>query len=273
MPARPRCRGRSRAAGCRSCSAVSRRTGWSVVRPSISRRWYSQSEFFVDGVAAAYSPRVRRSPATAAGRSGRRGGPVRDPGGGEPAVGDRDFNGTVVVSGSTSRAGRMPVGLDTSSAIHQGYAWVGVSAQAVGLNGLKKRHRRAMPTVRVLDPSGDSLLRHVRRQARRSVTTRTWCSVACSPTTDRGRRSQWRTPGHLHRRSAPLVGSDAFRCTVVAPRCGRQAPLPVVSTPCRVDPGRPRRSGAGLQPRRTPAPCSPPARPRTTGCGRWQNGT
>jgi hypothetical protein len=103
---------------------------------------YAQSEFFVEGTANAYAP-VPGSTLTSDGRWAV-----------EPSsqaayttrvvvnrpVDGRDFNGTVVVEwlNVSGGADASPDWMHTHvELIRRGYAWVGVSAQAVGLNSLE----------------------------------------------------------------------------------------------------------------------------------------
>jgi hypothetical protein len=101
---------------------------------------YAQSEFFVEGTASAYAP---SSPLTTDGRwtvapSSQAAYKTRIVV--DRPTSRRDFNGTVVVEWLNVTGG-----VDASpdwihmhdELIRQGYAWVGVSAQAVGLNALK----------------------------------------------------------------------------------------------------------------------------------------
>lgn len=103
---------------------------------------YSQSEFFLQGTASAYSPapgstltsdgRWTVEPTSEASFTTRV--VVNRP------VSSRDFNGTVVVEwlNVSGGADASPDWMHTHvELIRQGYAWVGVSAQAVGVNGLK----------------------------------------------------------------------------------------------------------------------------------------
>ena len=140
------------AAGYRSCSAVSRPTGWSAVSPSISPTWGTRrSEFFLDGTASAYSPapgstltsdgRWTVQPSSEAAYTTRV--VVNRP------VDRRDFNGTVVVEwlNVSGGADASPDWMHTHvELIRRGYAWVGVSAQAVGRQRPEgRRRRRATP--------------------------------------------------------------------------------------------------------------------------------
>jgi Alpha/beta hydrolase domain len=101
---------------------------------------YEQSEFFLEGSASAYSP---ASPLTSDGKWAVTGGSpqqyttrvvVNRP------IDDRKFNGAVVVEWLNVSGG-----VDASpdwihmhdELVRRGYAWVGVSAQAVGVNQLK----------------------------------------------------------------------------------------------------------------------------------------
>jgi hypothetical protein len=103
---------------------------------------YAQEEFFLDGTASAYSP-VAGSSLTSDGRWSV-----------EPTslaafatrvvvnrpIDRRDFNGTVIVEWLNVSGGSdaSPDWMHTHvELIRRGYAWVGVSAQAVGLNALK----------------------------------------------------------------------------------------------------------------------------------------
>jgi Alpha/beta hydrolase domain len=103
---------------------------------------YAQSEFFVEGTASAYSPapgsaftsdgRWRVEPTSDASYTNRI--VVNRP------VDGRDFNGTVVVEWLNVSGGvdASPDWMHTHvELIRRGYAWIGVSAQAVGLNALK----------------------------------------------------------------------------------------------------------------------------------------
>jgi hypothetical protein len=103
---------------------------------------YSQSEFFLAGAANAYAP-APGSTLTSDGRWTVQASSqatyktrvvVNRP------VSKRDFNGTVVVEWLNVSGGvdASPDWMHTHvELVRRGYAWVGVSAQAVGLNGLK----------------------------------------------------------------------------------------------------------------------------------------
>ena len=103
---------------------------------------YSQSEFFLEGAASAYSP-VPGSALTSDGRW------TVQPSSQAPfktrlvvnaPIDRRDFNGSVVVEwlNVSGGADASPDWMHTHvELIRRGYAWVGVSAQAVGVNGLK----------------------------------------------------------------------------------------------------------------------------------------
>lgn len=103
---------------------------------------YSQSEFFLEGTASAYSP-AAGSALTGDGRW------TVEPSSQAPyrtrvvvnrPTDRRDFNGTVVVEwlNVSGGADASPDWMHTHvELIRRGYAWVGVSAQAVGLNALK----------------------------------------------------------------------------------------------------------------------------------------
>ena len=103
---------------------------------------YTQSEFFLDGTASAYSP-ASGSTLTGDGRW------TVEPASREAyttrvvvnrPLERRDFNGTVVVEWLNVSGGvdASPDWMQTHvELIRRGYAWVGVSAQAVGVNGLK----------------------------------------------------------------------------------------------------------------------------------------
>jgi hypothetical protein len=103
---------------------------------------YSQSEFFLEGTASAYAP----APGSTLGSDGRW---TVQPSSPAPyttrvvvnrPIDDSDFNGTVVVEwlnvsgGSDASPDWMHAHVEL---IRRGYAWVGVSAQAVGVNALK----------------------------------------------------------------------------------------------------------------------------------------
>ncbi len=102
---------------------------------------YSESEFFLEGTANAYSP---TSPLTPDGRwavapssqaAYKTRIVVNRP------IRSRDFNGTVIVEwlNVTGGVDASPDWIHThDELIRRGYAWVGVSAQAVGLNALKQ---------------------------------------------------------------------------------------------------------------------------------------
>ena len=103
---------------------------------------YSQSEFFLEGTASAYAP-APGSTLTGDGRW------TVQPSSQAPyktrvvvnrPIDDRDFNGSVVVEWLNVSGGSdaSPDWMHTHvELIRRGYAWVGVSAQAVGLNALK----------------------------------------------------------------------------------------------------------------------------------------
>jgi hypothetical protein len=103
---------------------------------------YAQSEFFVQGTASAYSP----APGSALTSDGRW---TVEPTSEAPyttrvvvnrPVDRRDFNGTVVVEWLNVSGGvdASPDWMHTHvELIRRGYAWIGVSAQAAGLNALK----------------------------------------------------------------------------------------------------------------------------------------
>jgi hypothetical protein len=103
---------------------------------------YSQSEFFVEGTASAYSP----APGSTLTNDGRW---TVQPSSQAPyktrvvvnrPTDRRDFNGTVVVEWLNVSGGSdaSPDWMHTHvELVRRGYAWVGVSAQAVGLNALK----------------------------------------------------------------------------------------------------------------------------------------
>jgi len=102
---------------------------------------YSQSEFFLDGTASAYAPASALTtdgkwtvePSSEAAYTTRV--VVNRP------IDRRDFNGTVVVEW-LNVSGGADAGPDWihmhNQLIREGYAWVGVSAQAVGLDALKQ---------------------------------------------------------------------------------------------------------------------------------------
>jgi hypothetical protein len=103
---------------------------------------YEQSEFFLEGTASAYAP-AAGSTLTSDGRW------TVEPSSQAPyttrvvvnrPTDRRDFNGTVVVEwlNVSGGADASPDWMHTHvELIRRGYAWVGVSAQAVGVNGLK----------------------------------------------------------------------------------------------------------------------------------------
>jgi hypothetical protein len=103
---------------------------------------YSQSEFFLEGSANAYSP----TPGSTLTNDGRW---TVEPSSQAPfktrvvvnrPINRRDFNGVVVVEwlNVSGGADASPDWMHTHvELIRRGYAWVGVSAQAVGVNGLK----------------------------------------------------------------------------------------------------------------------------------------
>jgi hypothetical protein len=103
---------------------------------------YEQSEFFLDGTASAYAP----APGTTLTSDGRW---TVEPSSRAPfrtrvvvnrPTDRRDFNGTVVVEwlNVSGGADASPDWMHTHvELVRRGYAWVGVSAQAVGVNGLK----------------------------------------------------------------------------------------------------------------------------------------
>jgi hypothetical protein len=103
---------------------------------------YAQSEFFLEGTASAYAPAPGSTLATdgrwtvqpSSQADYRTRVVVNRP------VDRRDFNGTVVVEwlNVSGGADASPDWMHTHvELIRRGYAWVGVSAQAVGVNGLK----------------------------------------------------------------------------------------------------------------------------------------
>ena len=110
---------------------------------------YTQSEFFLERHRARRTRRPPRSPATGSGRSRRRRTAafktrivVYRP------INQRDFNGTVVVEwlNVSGGADASPDWMHThDELIREGYAWVGVSAQAVGVNGLNRRPAHRTP--------------------------------------------------------------------------------------------------------------------------------
>lgn len=101
---------------------------------------YAQSEYFLEGTADAYSP---TAPLTTDGKW------TVQPSSQQPyqtrvvvnrPIRDRDFNGTVVVEwlNVTGGVDASPDWMHLHTELtRRGYAWVGVSAQAVGLNALK----------------------------------------------------------------------------------------------------------------------------------------
>jgi hypothetical protein len=103
---------------------------------------YAQSEFFVEGTASAYSP-APGSTLTGDGRwtvQPSSQAPYRTRVVVNRPVDERAFNGTVVVEwlNVSGGADASPDWMHTHvELIRRGYAWVGVSAQAVGVNGLK----------------------------------------------------------------------------------------------------------------------------------------
>ena len=117
---------------------------------------YKQSEYFLEGTADAYSP---TAPLTTDGKW------TVQPSSQQPymtrivvnrPINDRDFNGTVVVEWLNVTGG-----VDASpdwmhmhiELIRRGYAWVGVSAQAVGVNALRPPPLGRSGAVRVADAS------------------------------------------------------------------------------------------------------------------------
>ena len=121
--------------------------------------------------------------------------------------------------------------------IRRGYAWVGVSAQAVGVNGLKGVPPQGDP-VRYADLShpGDSYSYDIYSQAGQVIRDRpTRARRPASPPPARGGRvAVGRSHGHLHRRGAP--GRRRVRRVPRAqPAAGSaplsQPPLPAVPTP------------------------------------------
>ena len=103
---------------------------------------YEQTEFFLQGTASAYAP----APGSTLGSDGKW---TVQPSSTAPyttrvvvnrPIDRRDFNGTVVVEwlNVSGGADASPDWMHTHvELIRRGYAWVGVSAQAVGINGLK----------------------------------------------------------------------------------------------------------------------------------------
>ena len=98
---------------------------------------YRQEEYFLEGEAARYGP----VPGTDLGRDGRwRSSPwrhaVHDAPRGGPAGGPADFNGTVIVLWNNVSAGYENFGGgDSPEVFENGYAYVAVSAQRVGIHG------------------------------------------------------------------------------------------------------------------------------------------
>jgi hypothetical protein len=120
---------------------------------------YTQSEYFLDGTANAYSP---TAPLTPDGKW------TVAPSSPAPFVtrvvvnrpaDDRDFNGSVVVEwlNVSSGADAAPDWIQTHvELIRRGYAWVGVSAQAVGVNALKGTPSGDPVRYAALNHPGDS---------------------------------------------------------------------------------------------------------------------
>jgi Alpha/beta hydrolase domain len=136
---------------------------------------YSQSEFFLAGTASAYAPapgstltndgRWTVQPSSEAAFTTRvvMNRPIRK----------RDFNGTVVVEwlNVSGGADASPDWMHTHvELIRRGYAWVGVSAQAVGLNGLKGPPPQGDPVrYASLTHPGDSYSYDMFSQAGRAI--------------------------------------------------------------------------------------------------------
>ncbi len=244
---------------------------------------YTQSEFFLDGTASAYSP-ATGSTLTGDGRW------TVEASSQEPyttrvvvnrPLEPRAFNGTVVVEwlNVSGGADASPDWMQTHvELIRRGYAWVGVSAQAVGVNGLKgvPPQGDAVRYASLVHP-GDSYSYDIFSQAGQAI-----------------RDSADELLGGLHPRRLIAVGEsqsagrmvtyidavhplvDVFDGFLVhsrnagARRCRsrrwRRCPLPC--QPSSVTTST-RRCWCST-PRRTRGPCSP-ASPtaRCTGCGRW----
>ena len=204
---------------------------------------YSQSEFFVDGVASAYSA-APGSTLTSDGRwavQPSSEAPFRTRVVVNRPVDDRDFNGTVVVEwlNVSGGADASPDWMHTHvELIRRGYAWVGVSAQAVGLNGLKGAPPQGdAERYASLTHPGDSYSYDMFSQAGQAIRDHADLVlgglqpdrlIAAGESQSAGRLVTYIDAVH------PLVGVyDAFlvhsRGAGGAPLS--QAPLPVVSTP------------------------------------------
>jgi Alpha/beta hydrolase domain len=136
---------------------------------------YAQSEFFLEGTATAYAP----TPGSTLTRDGRW---TVEPSSSAPytsrvvvnrPVDRRDFNGVVVVEwlNVSGGADASPDWMHTHvELIRRGYAWVGVSAQAVGVNGLKGVPPQGDPVrYAALSHPGDSYSYDVFSQAGQAV--------------------------------------------------------------------------------------------------------
>lgn len=133
---------------------------------------YARSEFFVEGTASAYSPTV---PLTTDGRwtvtpsseaAYKTRVVVNRP------IRERDFNGTAIVEwlNVTGGVDASPDWVHThNELIRRGYAWVGVSAQAVGVNALKGTALGDPVRYASLTHPGDSYSHDMFSQAGRAV--------------------------------------------------------------------------------------------------------
>ncbi len=199
---------------------------------------YEQSEFFLSGTAHAYAPTAplasdgrwdvapsAEAPYTTRIIVNRPSDPSR-------------FNGTVFVEWLNVSIGT-DVGVDWgfghNELIRRGFAWVGVSAQAVGVNAAKAadpaRYGAALASRRQL------LVRHVHAGRRRAAHERRHAARrAASPAAHRQWRVAVRGPhGHVHQRdpsarAAPTTGSSSTAEARVELRLS-QSPLPDVVMP------------------------------------------
>ena len=136
---------------------------------------YEQSEFFLAGTASAYAP----APGSTLTNDGRWTVQASSPAPFKSRVvvnrplEKRDFNGTVVVEwlNVSGGADASPDWMHTHvELIRRGYAWVGVSAQAVGLNGLKGPPPQGDPVrYASLTHPGDSYSYDMFSQAGRAI--------------------------------------------------------------------------------------------------------
>jgi Alpha/beta hydrolase domain len=136
---------------------------------------YTQEEFFLDGTASAYSP----APGTTLTADGRwTVEPTSEADYTTRVVVNRplhrrDFNGTVVVEwlNVSGGADASPDWMHThAELIRSGYAWVGVSAQAVGLNALKADTPQGDPVrYASLTHPGDSYSYDIYSQAGQAI--------------------------------------------------------------------------------------------------------